>query len=678
MNRTRKPSAFLLVLALALALLPAAPLRPTPLSAAPATQAAPNLVTQYRSDVLPAASSPGLLVTLLLFDDGSAQVISDYLNDEDPIVELGEWVANLDGTVTLTVVGTEEMDYGQPVSLTFLLDESGALVVPGAVDGPFGEAGLRLTPFAAAPDLGDLPADTLVFRSVILPAASGPSFQVTLALLSDGSLRMVSDYLEPGEFVVEVGTWEVTADGTLIVTLTGQSDRAYDQPVPLEFVQDETGTLVLVDEDGMLFGSEGLRLAPLTAPDAEGDAATAASVVPAPTATPVPAEEAPADEADTGSDAEVEVEADAADAELGEGTAYSSQVLPTDDTGGVFVVAILYANGDALFSTYYLNGNLPVVEFARWESNDDGALTISFLGTPDSDYSNPIVVGAELDAGGVLYLDDVPLYPLSSLGMVVVDQTEDAGETGEETGETPALLARFVSDERPAASAPGLLITLNLYADLSADLISDYGGGQVVTEIGAWEANEDGTLTVSLSGQADRAYDTPLVLVFSVGDDDSLTLINDEDGALFGESGLVLSAVDLDAEEANGAEADGAQSDLENWAELPGVVAYRSEVLPAASSPGLRLTLGLLDDGRAVLEYDYLNPGEVVTNFGAWEERADGTLTVTLGEGPGGAFAEPDVLTLEASADGSLTIVDVSETVFGLLDVILSPFDLDE
>jgi hypothetical protein len=524
----------------------------------------------------------------------------------------------------------------------------------------------------------------LVFQSAILPAASGPGFQVTLALLSDGTLRMVSDYLEPGEFVIEVGTWEVIADGTLIVSLTGQSDRAYDQPVPLEFVQDETGTLVLVDEDGMLFGSEGLRLAPLTAPVAADTEGNAAPVAPEPVATPIPVEETPADDTGAEDGAEAEVEADAADAdgagapgaELGEGTVYSSQILPTDDTGGVFVVAILYENGDALFSTYYLNGTLPVVEFARWESDDDGALTISFLGTPDSDYSSPIVVGAEMDAAGVLYLDDVPLYPLSSLGMV--DQTEDADEADGEIGESPALLARFVSDERPAASAPGLRITLNLYADLSADLISDYGGDQVVTEIGEWEANDDGTLTVSLSGQADRAYDEPLVLIFSVGDDDSLTLINDEDGALFGESGLVLSAVDLDAEKSNGEEADGAQSGLENWTELPGVIAYRSEVLPAASSPGLRLTLGLLDDGRAVLEYDYLNPGEVVTNFGAWEERADGTLTVTLGEGPGGAFAEPDVLTLETGDDGSLTIVDVSETVFGLLDVILSPVDLDE
>ncbi len=674
MKRTRQFSALLLVLALALAWLPAAPLQPAPLEAAPARQnAAPALVGQYRSAVLPAASSPGLLVTLRLYDDGSAEVVSDYLNDEAPIIEVGDWTTNADGSVTLTVVGTEEMDYAQPVSLTFLVDESGALVVPGAPGGPFGEAGLRLDPLAAPPDFSALPADTLLFQSAVLPSAAGPGFQVTLALLSDGTLLMVSDYLEDGEFVVEVGTWEVAADGTLIVTLTGQSDRPYDQPVPLEFVQDDTGTLILVDEDGMLFGSEGLRLAPLTAPALPAAAAPAAE----PAATPVPAEEATdatEDEAaaEDAAGAETAGDADApatAEVDLGEGTVYSSLVLPTDDTGGVFVVAILYESGDALFSTYYLNGSLPVVEFARWEAGDDGALTISFLGTPETDYSSPIVVDALLDADGLLYLDEVPLYPLSTLGgAIATTGDEPTDEAGDETAEAPALLARFVSDERPAASAPGLLITLNLYADLSAEMISDYGDDQVVTESGEWTANEDGTLTVTLNGQTDRAYDEPLVLIFSVGDDDSLTLINDEDGALFGESGLVLSAVDLDT----------AESGLENWAELPGVVAYRSAVLPAASSPGLRLTLGLLEDGRAVLEYDYLNPGEVVTNFGTWEENADGTLTVTLDEGPSGPFAEPDVLTLEAGDDGSLTIVDTSETVVGLLDVILSPVNLDE
>ena len=40
----------------------------------------PAVVTVYQSDTLPAASSPGRVITLTLFDDGSITMDADFLN----------------------------------------------------------------------------------------------------------------------------------------------------------------------------------------------------------------------------------------------------------------------------------------------------------------------------------------------------------------------------------------------------------------------------------------------------------------------------------------------------------------------------------------------------------------------------------------------------------------------
>ncbi len=46
--------------------------------------------------MLPGASSPGLDITLYLNFDHTVRQISDYLNGEAPIVEVGMWQAHAD------------------------------------------------------------------------------------------------------------------------------------------------------------------------------------------------------------------------------------------------------------------------------------------------------------------------------------------------------------------------------------------------------------------------------------------------------------------------------------------------------------------------------------------------------------------------------------------------------
>lgn len=49
--------------------------------------------------------------TLALWENGNAQNTLNYLNDEAPIVEIGAWTDNEDGTVTLELTGTPDEVY---------------------------------------------------------------------------------------------------------------------------------------------------------------------------------------------------------------------------------------------------------------------------------------------------------------------------------------------------------------------------------------------------------------------------------------------------------------------------------------------------------------------------------------------------------------------------------------
>lgn len=200
----------------------------------------------YTSNLLPAADSPGLVITLALFDNGAAQGVSNYLNEETPIVEIGTWIDNGDGTVTLEITGTPDEEYDAP-STTILTVADGVLEANGAV----------FTPLPAA-EQEATGAPVAYYKSDALPAASTPGRVVELVLLDDGTAAMRTDYLNDEAPLVEIGVWEETED-TVTVTLTGSPDQEYDEAVAIVFAV-EDGQLVAVEYDISLFGEEGLTL----------------------------------------------------------------------------------------------------------------------------------------------------------------------------------------------------------------------------------------------------------------------------------------------------------------------------------------------------------------------------------------------------------------------------------
>jgi hypothetical protein len=99
-------------------------------------------VAYFKSDTLPAASSPGRVVELVLLDDGSAAMRTDYLNDEAPLVEVGVWEEGAD-TLTVTLTGSRDQEYDAPVTIVFTIADDQLVATEYDVS-LFGEEGLTL------------------------------------------------------------------------------------------------------------------------------------------------------------------------------------------------------------------------------------------------------------------------------------------------------------------------------------------------------------------------------------------------------------------------------------------------------------------------------------------------------------------------------------------------------
>lgn len=92
-----------------------------------------------------------------------------------------------------------------------------------------------------------------------LPAASSPGRLIALNLDQDGSATLSTNYLNSEAPIVEIGAWQRNDAGTVAVTLTGRSDRTYDEPVSILF-ELRGENLNAVEYDQSRYGSEGLPL----------------------------------------------------------------------------------------------------------------------------------------------------------------------------------------------------------------------------------------------------------------------------------------------------------------------------------------------------------------------------------------------------------------------------------
>lgn len=70
------------------------------------------------------AASGGLEMTLTLHDDFTAQMSSDYLNGQPPVIESGTWLVEGDGTVSVRLTETGGVSMYPVITLVFRLEET--------------------------------------------------------------------------------------------------------------------------------------------------------------------------------------------------------------------------------------------------------------------------------------------------------------------------------------------------------------------------------------------------------------------------------------------------------------------------------------------------------------------------------------------------------------------------
>jgi uncharacterized lipoprotein NlpE involved in copper resistance len=475
----------------------------------------------------------------------------------------------------------------------------------------------RTQPLLAAPTAQAVV--TGIYVSDVLPAADTPGREITLFLMSDGSAGISTDYMNDEPPIVQYGSWEETDEGMITVTLTEDAEGEYDEPIIITFAVDDA-TLTAAEFDAAIYGEEGFSV------------------------TLVQSEEALA-----------AVEEEAAN-EVVVGGVYVTDAIENED--GALLVAVLYLadDGSAQGNTNFLNGDPPAVQFGAW-TEDDGSVIVIFShrleitadGAEQVELDEPQELTFTVGEAGELSTEGLDLYR--------VDRVQMSAE-GEES--EPLV---FVSEVLPAAESPGRVISLALAENGGAALATDYMNGEdPIIELGEWSEDDDGAVTVTLSGTDEEEYDAPVEIVFEL-DDDVLTAVEyDED--LYGEDGLTLTLVIDDEGEA------AAEEETSTETEEADTLIFQSEELPAADSPGLIITAIFDDDGTLMVSSDYQNDEDPVVEVGTWEEDGD-EIVITLTGTEDEEYDEPYVIPLTVQEDGSL-FADVPE-LFGEEGLTLYP-----
>ncbi|MCB0196183.1 MAG: YbaY family lipoprotein [Anaerolineae bacterium] len=291
--------------------------------------------------------------------------------------------------------------------------------------------------------------------------------------------------------------------------------------------------------------------------------------------------------------------------------------LPAADTPGREMTLTLNADGTATRTTDYLNGDAPIEESGSWEDNGDGTVTVTLTGRPTVETPD-VITYALVDDVLTAVEYDVEAYGSEGLSL------QKQAETVDETTVQPENVVGIYKTMLPGGSSPGLDSTLYLNVDNTVRLVSDYlNGDPPIDEMGTW-AVENNQVVVTLTGQTDRVYDTPVVTTYNV-DAGTLVEINPEPvpGA------YVSRYLPFDAL-ATGLEpvpynADAAQQEITE----AGYGGIYKAFLPAATCCGRDITLTLNPDGPAFMSTNFLNGEPPIMQTGTWTEVGEGRIDIT-------------------------------------------------
>ena len=487
---------------------------------------------------VPAADDMEAQVTIYLMNDGAAVVTTATEDGAEPGVEFGAWELADDDTLMLTIIGSQEEEYPEPIAVELAIDED-TLTATGEAFGPDGvtfyliQDEQELAAFAddvAQAGIGG------VYATDAMPQAEGPTVVALVYLMEDGSAQLVANYFGALMLpLVETGAWTANPDGTVTLTLSEKVTIGADGPA-LTALDKPAQSTYQVGPDGELMAEGELTFYPV--------AAVAPEV--------------------TGADEKV----------------VFIQVVPATAESPEFLYqVVLAANGGGGLASGP-RGEEPQIQLGYWEGDGD-TIVLTLLGTEAERYEEPIEFVFTLDGDQLIAtVWDAERYgeePLVLLRLEValqqLDEIQaalgaDASETEEPpvhhlslmrpatqdadaayltavedsaTGDKPQAFV-FQSETMSGADDEEFQMTIVAFEDGTFAWFTDaLDGEEPAVEYGSWTSTEEGAADALLLGTEDEEYVEPIPLKFQKADDgQSLLVINPD---LFGEDGLIMYPV---------------------------------------------------------------------------------------------------------------------------------------
>jgi uncharacterized lipoprotein NlpE involved in copper resistance len=333
----------------------------SPEADAAAAVAADDFGSIWVSNVYPAADAAGLITVMALYANGAMEQTSIYLT-KDAISEVGVWEEDEDGAIAVSVTGTPEEEYAEPTTTTYTLQ--GDALINGAF-------ALALWPQVAPEEMMVAADPSGTYVSNVYPAADAAGYVTLLSLFANNNAEQTTVYLTKGA-VTEVGVWEKLDDGSIVVTLTGTPEEAYDEEVATTY--DWSGEML---QDGAFLLFKLLEITPSMM-----DAATAPSVI----------------------------------------ALFESATLPAASSPGRIITLTLYDDETLTMSTDFLNDEAPIVEMGVWQEGDDGSITVTLTGKEDMEYDEPTVIVFAFDDENQLVAVEYDETLFGSEGLTLLEQ----------------------------------------------------------------------------------------------------------------------------------------------------------------------------------------------------------------------------------------------------------------
>lgn len=475
---------------------------------------------------------------------------------------------------------------------------------------------------SAAP-LSQIAAGTYLSEEITGGESEGHTLELTL--YDDTSALLVHYDASGDEALVEFGDWE-ESDGQVILTLTGDYMVDYEEPIEMTFDVDEE-TLIAAEYDQEKFGTDGFTLTF----DSSVDSSDSAS-----------------------EDAVIFESVDAVDVDGNSINVTLEATGVTDADEGGITLTTENADGDV------------VVEVGSWSQTDTSSdeVQITLTGTEDEEYDEPVEILLLVDdQSELLRLTEASDGRYGEDGIAlqaVVDTSSDSSSSDEDTSTPPGIYysPSLMTDDSGTFYAP----LIQLAEDGSAQWNTNYfDGTPAMSEVGSWELAEDGTLTITITGQMDGEgnvtdHEEPVVVTF----DFSYDSIYNYDISLY--MYKLSLPYDYSEETSSNESTESEESTVdESSSNESANIIYESGEL----ADGSTISIEFAEDGTAVITTVFSDGGDDLVEMGEWtlDEGTD-VLTLTITGSEEDEYAEPIEWVFDAGGD-TLTAVEWDTDLYG-------------